>query len=64
MHKSMKRRMLGVLSVVLATQLLSACVVLPLPVHHRRAVVVQPGYGPPPAPYYDHNYNRRPYWRR
>lgn len=62
MHKSMKRRVLGALSVVIATQLLSACVVLPVPMH-RRAVVVQPGYGPAPGPYYD-QHPRRPYWRR
>ncbi|MEO8152991.1 MAG: hypothetical protein ABI605_07970 [Rhizobacter sp.] len=58
MHKSMKRRVLGVLSVVLATQLLSACIVLPVPAHRSRAVVVSPGYGYPGTPYRD------PYWRR
>ncbi len=48
MQTSTKRRVLGVLGLVLATQLLSACIVLPLPGHRPRAVVVQPGYG------YDH----------
>jgi hypothetical protein len=62
MTKSVKRRVLGALGVVLATQLLSACVVLPLPVHRHHAVVVSPGYGYGPAPqpeYYGH-----PRWRR
>lgn len=60
MQTSIKRRVLGVLSVVLASQLLSACVVLPLPGHHRhRAVVVQPAPVYVPGPHY-----RDPYWRR
>jgi len=61
MNKPVKRRVLGVLSVLLATQLLSACVVLPLPAHRHRAVVVSPGYGytPAPQPGYGH-----PHWRR
>ena len=44
MQTSTKRRVFGVLGLVIATQLLSACIVLPVP-GHRRAVVVQPGYG-------------------
>ena len=61
MNKPVKRRVLGVLSVVLATQLLSACIVLPLPSYRHRAVVVNPGYGyyQAPQPGYDH-----PHWRR
>ena len=59
MNSSMKRRVLGILSVVLASQLLSACVVLPVPGYRARAVVVEPGYG------YGHGYGYRdPYWRR
>lgn len=61
MNSSMKRRVLGILSVVLASQLLSACVVLPVPMHRHREVVIEPGYGHPPPPPYD---NRGPYWRR
>jgi hypothetical protein len=61
MNKSVKRRILGVVSLVLATQLLSACVVLPLPAHRHRAMVVTPGYdyGPAPQPGYGN-----PHWRR
>lgn len=60
MQKSTKRRVLGVLAVVIASQLMTACVVLPVP-GYRRAVVVEPGYVhpvPPPRVYRD------PYWRR
>lgn len=60
MQKSTKRRVLGVLAVVIASQLMTACVVVPVPAH-RRAVIVAPGYGyppPPPRDYHDH------YWRR
>ncbi|MGY4829839.1 hypothetical protein ACVNIS_14820 [Sphaerotilaceae bacterium SBD11-9] len=53
MKKSVQRRALGVLAVVLLTQALSACVVVPVPARRAYPVVVQPGYGPPP-PYYDH----------
>jgi hypothetical protein len=61
MQTSTKRRVFGVLGLVLATQVLSACIVLPVPAHRRGVVVVQPGYGyghqgPPP--------DRQPYWRR
>ncbi|MBT9527030.1 MAG: hypothetical protein IV105_17375 [Rhizobacter sp.] len=46
MQTSTKRRVFGVLGLVIATQLLSACIVLPVPGHRRHgAVVVQPGYG-------------------
>lgn len=58
MQKSTKRRVLGVLTVVLASQVLSACVVVPVP-HRHRAVVVQPGYSGPP-PYHHHHRD----WRR
>jgi hypothetical protein len=53
------KRLAGALMVVLASQALSACVVVPVP-HRHRAVVVQPGYGPPPPAYYDPH----PRWRR
>jgi hypothetical protein len=59
MLTSTKRRLAGVLMVVLASQALSACVVVPVP-HRHRAVVVHPGYGPPPPVYYDPH----PRWRR
>lgn len=62
MQTSTKRRVFGVLGLVLVTQLLSACIVLPVPGHHRRGVVVvQPGYG------YGHQappHDRHPHWRR
>lgn len=58
MQKSTKRRVLGVLTVVLASKVLSACVVVPVP-HRHRAVVVQPGYSGPP-PYHHHHRD----WRR
>ncbi len=62
MQTSTKRRVFGVLGLVLATQVLSACIVLPVPVHRRGAVVVQPGYG------YGHDQgpprHHHPYWRR
>lgn len=58
MQKSTQRRVLGVIAVVLATQALTACVVVPVP-HRHRAVVVQPGYGPPPV-YHRHDRD----WRR
>ena len=60
MQKSTKRRVLGVLTVVLASQVLSACVVVPVP-HRHRAGVVQPGYSGPP-PYYQRVRDRD--WRR
>ncbi|MBC7992891.1 MAG: hypothetical protein H7Z15_06570 [Rhizobacter sp.] len=61
MQTSTKRRVFGVLGLVLATQLLSACIVLPLPGHRRHgAVVVQPGYGYDQGPPRHHH----PYWRR
>jgi hypothetical protein len=59
MQKSTQRRTLGVLAAVIASQALTACIVLPVP-HRHRAVVVQPGYsGPPP---YHHPHHR--HWRR
>ena len=61
MNKFMNRRVLGALGVVLATQLLSACVVVPVPVYRPRAVVIEPGYGPGYGPgYYDrYDYHHR-----
>lgn len=61
MQKSTKRRALGVLGVVLASQVLAACVVVPVPTH-RRAVIVQPGHSAPP-PYHHHDRHDR-HWRR
>ncbi len=60
MQKSTQRRVFGVLAVVLASQVLTACVVVPVPRYHR-GVVVQPGYSGPP-PYHHHNRDRD--WRR
>lgn len=57
MKTSLKRRVLGAVAIVLATQALSACVVVPVPAHRPRAVVIEPGYAYPP-PYHG------PYWRR
>jgi hypothetical protein len=59
MLKSTKRRVLAALCVVLGTQMLSACIVVPVPAHRARAVVIEPGYGYP-AP----REHRDPYWRR
>lgn len=59
MNQSTMRRTFGVLALVVLTQALSACVVVPLPAHRHRAVAMEPGYGyPPPPP------QRGPYWRR
>ncbi len=44
----LQRRGLGLLGIVMLTQLLSACVVLPVPYARHHAVIVGPGYGPPP----------------
>lgn len=52
MRRFFNRRSLAVVGVLLTTQLLTACVVVPGPYYRPRgAVIVQPGYGPPP-PYY------------
>ena len=59
MLKSTKRRLLGVLAVVLASQALTACVVVPVPARPR-AVIVQPGYAGPPPYYHRHDHE----WRR
>lgn len=61
MQKSTKTRVLGVLTVVLASQVLTACVVVPVP-HRHRAVVVQPGYSGPPGHHHNHHHDR--HWRR
>jgi len=57
MDKTARRRTLGVLGVILLSQVLSACVVVPVPARRMRPVVVEPAYGPPP-PYYG------PGWKR
>ncbi len=60
------RRWLGVAGAVAAVQMLSACVVLPVPAHPQRTVVVQPGYAkpaPPPA-YHHRDRERHRNWRR
>jgi hypothetical protein len=46
------RRRLGLLCVLLLSQGLSACVILPVPYHRHRSVVAEPyaGYGQPGAP--------------
>ena len=64
MKKSTALRTLGLLGVLLSTQLLSACVVLPAPGYHPRhgAVIVGPGYGPPPAPQPYYHPHRRQRW--
>jgi hypothetical protein len=63
MQKSTQRRVFGIAAVVLATQVLSACVVVPVP-HRHRAVVVQPGYlGPPPVHHHRHHHHQRDYRR-
>lgn len=59
MQKSTQRRVFGVLAVVLASQVLTACVVVPVP-HRHRAVVVKPGYPGPPV----HHHHHHPHWRR
>lgn len=54
MHKSINRRLFSVLGVVLVAQGLTACVVLPLPVHRNRgAVVIEP------APTHSHHHGDR-----
>jgi hypothetical protein len=64
MNKILNRRSLGLIGVLLASQLLSACVVVPVP-RYRRAVVVEPAYGPPPPPrvYRDPRWDNRYYGR-
>lgn len=58
MQTSAKRRVLGVLAIVLISQALTACVVVPVP-HRHRAIVVQPGYpGPPPYHHHDRHWRR------
>ena len=60
MQQFIKRRFLGVLAAAITTQMLSACVVVPVPAYRSGAVIVHPGYGYgyPATPYRD------PYWRR
>jgi hypothetical protein len=58
MLKSTQRRVLGALAVVLASQALTACVVVPVPARPR-AVIVSPGYGHPPPPRDDYYYHYR-----
>lgn len=63
MSSTTKRRVLGIAGVLIATQLLSACIVLPVPAHRQRPVVIHPGHGhyqaPPPA-----HHPRHPHWGR
>ena len=59
MNKPFKRRTLGVLSVVLLSQVLTACVVVPVPARRMHPVVIQPGYAPAP-----HHHDHRGYDRR
>jgi hypothetical protein len=64
MQTSAKRRVIGVLGIVLASQLLTACVVLPVP-HRSRAVVVHPGHAGPPAHHHPRHHDRHDrHWRR
>ena len=58
MHTSINRRMLGILSVVLASQLLSACVVLPVPVRRGSVMIEGGGHG------HGHGHRHHPHWRR
>jgi hypothetical protein len=60
-NKRRSLRALGVVGVLLSTQLLSACVVLPAPYYRHRGpavVEVQPAYPSPPPP------RDGRYWRR
>ncbi len=64
MKRYINRRSLGLLGVLLASQLLSACIIVPRPYHHRRHVVqidAQPGYQAPSqgAPYDRRDWGRR-----
>ena len=61
MKSYINRRSLALLSALLASQLLSACVIVPRPYHRHRVVVVEPGYnGAPQGPYRDgRNWDRR-----
>ena len=54
MKRYLNRRSLALLGVLLASQLLSACIIVPRPYHRFPVVVVEPGYnGPPPGAYPD-----------
>lgn len=63
MKRYMNRRSLALLGVLLASQLLSACVIVPRPYHHRyiTEIDVQPGYN---APSQGENRDRRHWDRR
>jgi hypothetical protein len=62
MKVSTCRRPLGLLAVLLASQLLSACVILPVPYFPRRVMVVEPGPGHAGPPARD-GYDRRGWGR-
>ena len=57
MFRFLNRRVLGLLGLAITAQLLSACVVVPLPHHARRPVVidVEPGH--------DHHHHHRRHHR-
>jgi len=57
MKRLFNRRALGLAGVLAATQLLSACVVVPAPYYRPRTVIVEP------APYYYHGPGRDRDWR-
>lgn len=59
MRRFLNRRSLAVVGLLVTTQLLTACVVVPAPYYrHRGAVIVQPGYGYP-----HHHHHNGPYHR-
>ncbi len=63
MKRTMNHRSLGLLAVLLASQLLSACIILPRPFHRHYVVGIdaQPGYN---APSYGAHRDRRDADRR
>jgi hypothetical protein len=62
MRRFVNRRSLAVAGLLITTQLLTACVVVPAPYYRPRgAVIVQPGYG---GPYHHHHYRGDGYYYR
>jgi hypothetical protein len=62
MHGLPNRRALLIAGALLASQLLSACVILPLPYHRHRPYVNEPYYGErraAPDPHWRHDRERR-----
>jgi hypothetical protein len=61
MKRYINRRSLALVGVLLASQLLSACVIVPQPYYRHRMGVVEPGYnGAPQGEYRDRrNWDRR-----